>query len=74
MLAAFTCAVARRALGIHALQHIAFCAIKFDCGCGAGEEFICRKVVENLGLMILSAWIVLGWGTTGKCSAVSAKE
>jgi uncharacterized membrane protein YphA (DoxX/SURF4 family) len=64
MLAAFTCAVFRRALGIHALQHIAFCAIKFDCGCGAGEEFICRKVVENLGLMILSAWILLGWGTT----------
>src|SRR5579872_4719684 len=37
MLVAFTCAIIRRAMGIHELQHLPFCAIKFDCGCGSGE-------------------------------------
>jgi uncharacterized membrane protein YphA (DoxX/SURF4 family) len=63
MLVTFTCIVFRRALGIHALQHIAFCAIKFDCGCGGGEVFICRKMIENLGLILLSAWILVGQKT-----------
>jgi hypothetical protein len=26
--------------------------VRFDCGCGAGEVLICRKLVEN-GLLIL---------------------
>ena len=29
-----------------------FCAVKFDCGCGTGEVFICSKLAENVALLI----------------------
>ncbi len=55
MLIGFTAAVALRAIGIHESESIAFCAIKFDCGCGGGPQFICRKLLENAGLALLAA-------------------
>lgn len=58
MLVPFTLAILQRALAMHAAGDIAFCAIKFDCGCGAGEVFICRKLFENTLLIALSAWLV----------------
>jgi len=62
MLAPFTLVVIHRALGIAAAQGIAFCAVKFDCGCGAGEILICRKVAENCALIGLSTFLLLGGG------------
>ena len=62
MLAFFTWAVWQRALGIEAAQAIAFCAIKFDCGCGNGEVYICRKLPENAGLILLCLWMLRGRG------------
>ena len=59
MLVPFTAIVLRRALDIHAAGAIPFCAIKFDCGCGTGEVFICRKLVENAALTGLSLWLAL---------------
>lgn len=59
MLIPFTLLVLRRALAIHAAGDIAFCAIKFDCGCGAGEVFICRKLAENTLLTVIS--LLLFW-------------
>ncbi len=53
MLAVFTGAVFLRAYGIYEAGNVPFCSIKFDCGCGSGEQYICRKVPENLGLMAL---------------------
>lgn len=58
MLIPFTLLILRRALAIHGAQHIPFCAIKFDCGCGAGEVLICRKLIENTLLTALAAWLV----------------
>lgn len=29
-----------------------FCAVRFDCGCGTGEVYICNKLAENLGLQL----------------------
>lgn len=58
MLIPFTLLILRRALAIHAAQHIPFCAIKFDCGCGVGEVLICRKLLENTLLIVLAAWLV----------------
>ena len=58
MLVPFTLVVLRRALEIHGAGGIAFCAIKFDCGCGAGEVLICRKLLENTLLTIAAAWLV----------------
>ncbi len=62
MLVPFTFVVFRRALAISSLQHIAFCAVRFDCGCGGGEVLICRKLVENGLLMVLSGWLLAGFG------------
>jgi uncharacterized membrane protein YphA (DoxX/SURF4 family) len=29
-----------------------YCAVRFDCGCGTGEVFICPKLAENVALLI----------------------
>jgi hypothetical protein len=36
--------------------------VKFDCGCGTGEEFICRKLLENILLVLLTGWLLFGRG------------
>ena len=62
LLAAFTAVVWHRALVLHDALAISFCAVKFDCGCGGGQVLICRKLIENLGLIVLCAWLVSGAG------------
>jgi uncharacterized membrane protein YphA (DoxX/SURF4 family) len=62
MLIPFTIVVFHRAQGIASAQGILFCAVKFDCGCGGGEMFICRKLVENAGLMLLALLLFTGRG------------
>jgi len=59
MLVPFTVVVLMRALEIQEASGLPFCAIKFDCGCGAGEVFICRKLAENVFLTALSVTLVL---------------
>ncbi len=58
-LAVFTVAIANRALGVSAAGAIPFCEVKFDCGCGTGVEYVCRKLPENVGLMICALLVVL---------------
>jgi uncharacterized membrane protein YphA (DoxX/SURF4 family) len=60
MLVPFSWAVIDRAIKLHVAQSIPFCAVKFDCGCGGGEVYICRKIAENAGLIGLSAWLLFG--------------
>jgi uncharacterized membrane protein YphA (DoxX/SURF4 family) len=57
MLVPFTLAILRRALHLHETGGLPFCLIKFNCGCGSGEVFVCRKLTENLGWIFLSAWL-----------------
>jgi uncharacterized membrane protein YphA (DoxX/SURF4 family) len=59
LLIGFTAIITARALHIHNTQGIAFCAIKFDCGCGVGEEWICHKLPQNLGLIVLSIIVLV---------------
>lgn len=59
LLTFFTIVVAWRAIDIYQQGGIAFCAIKFDCGCGAGVVLICSKLVENIVLILLSLGILL---------------
>jgi uncharacterized membrane protein YphA (DoxX/SURF4 family) len=59
MLVPFTAVVLLRALAMQKTGGLPFCAIKFDCGCGAGEVFICRKLVENVLLTALAAALIL---------------
>jgi uncharacterized membrane protein YphA (DoxX/SURF4 family) len=58
MLVPFTILIFERALGIQHARGIPFCAIKFDCGCGAGEVLICRKLLENTLLTAVAMWLV----------------
>ena len=65
MLASFTALVWRHALALQATSGLSFCQVRFDCGCGAGEVWICAKLVEN-GLLLLAAVFLLvnrpgGW-------------
>jgi uncharacterized membrane protein YphA (DoxX/SURF4 family) len=62
MLVPFTLAVLRRAWAIHASQGIPFCAVRFDCGCGLGEVWICSKLAENTLLLVVSAGLLAGAG------------
>jgi uncharacterized membrane protein YphA (DoxX/SURF4 family) len=62
MLIPFTLLVLKRALAIAGLQHIALCAVRFDCGCGGGDVLICRKIAENTLFMLLSCWLLAGFG------------
>ena len=62
MLVPFTLVVLKRALEIMADKGIPFCTVKFDCGCGAGEVFICHKLVENTALLLMAAWLLSGQG------------
>ena len=60
MLVPFTVLVFRRALAVQSALAIPFCAVKFDCGCGTGEVFICRKLLENVLFLVLSGWLLAG--------------
>jgi uncharacterized membrane protein YphA (DoxX/SURF4 family) len=62
MLVPFTFLVIQRAMEIASLKQIAFCAVKFDCGCGVGDVYICAKVLENCLLAAVSAWLLMGGG------------
>lgn len=62
LLVPFTAAVLWRALAIRSALGIAFCAVKFDCGCGLGEVWICAKLAENTLLIVASAALVAGAG------------
>ena len=62
MLVPFTVIVFRHALVIQSALSIPFCAVKFDCGCGTGEVFICRKLLENSLFILFSVWLLAGSG------------
>src|ERR1700690_1628048 len=62
MLVSFTLLLWHHALLLHTAQNIPFCAVSFDCGCGTGKEFICRKLSENLVFLVLCVWLLAGRG------------
>src|SRR5215467_1279144 len=62
MLIPFTLIVLKRALAIASAEGILFCAVKFNCGCGGGDVYICQKLIENTGLMLLALLPLIGLG------------
>jgi len=62
MLVPFTLLVLKRALAIAGVKGLPFCMVKFDCGCGAGEVFICNKLLENSLLIFVACALAAGWG------------
>jgi putative oxidoreductase len=61
LLICFSLAVLRRALAISA-HGLPFAEVKFDCGCGNGEVFAWKKLLENSLLILLSLWLLAGRG------------
>lgn len=59
LLLMFTTMIIIRGVNIYNAKEIAFCAIKFNCGCGAGDVFICSKIVENATLTVLALFTLL---------------
>lgn len=59
MLLFFSGIILHRALRIQETTGMAFCAIRFDCGCGNGEVLVCRKLLENSVLVLLSGLLSL---------------
>jgi uncharacterized membrane protein YphA (DoxX/SURF4 family) len=59
MLLVFTPLVARRGAALSAEKKIPFCAVRVDCGCGAGEVNVCGKIAENSACALVSCWLVL---------------
>ena len=68
MLIPFSLLVAWRAAAIASQTGMAFCAVKFDCGCGAGEVFICNKLAENCLLLLASILLLAGHGRSAALS------
>lgn len=62
MLLPFTALIYWRAKGVALAQSIPLCGVKFDCGCGQGEVWICYKLIENSTLILLSAVLLMGRG------------
>ncbi len=59
VLVGFTGAIALRAIALHRTGTAAFCSLRFDCGCGTGEVLVCLKLLENTGLCLLAALILI---------------
>ncbi|HNQ22061.1 MAG TPA: DoxX family membrane protein [Phycisphaerae bacterium] len=58
MLLVFTPLILKRGLELYQAGTLAFCGVKFDCGCGAGEVYLCNKLAENIALLLLSLLVV----------------
>jgi len=59
MLIPFTILVLLRAMAISKAGGLALCDVRFDCGCGAGEVWICGKLAENVVLTAFSGTLIL---------------
>jgi uncharacterized membrane protein YphA (DoxX/SURF4 family) len=60
MLLVFTPAVAHQAITLYqTTPGISFCAVEFNCGCGAGVVNACSKLTENALLIIASLYVLL---------------
>ena len=57
MFLTFSAAILHRALALQAEFSLPFCAVSFDCGCGAGEVFVCTKLMENAAWFLLALWL-----------------
>jgi uncharacterized membrane protein YphA (DoxX/SURF4 family) len=66
MFLAFSAAILHRSLALQAELSLPFCAVKFDCGCGAGEVYACVKLMENAAWFLLSIWLLLCRHTSNK--------
>lgn len=60
LMIAFIIALTSRALGIYRADGIPFCSVHFDCGCGTGEVYICKKLAMNALLLVMGLIVTFG--------------
>ncbi len=61
MLLLFTPVILHRALTLYGApdaSYPSFCAVSFDCGCGTGVVFVCRKLAENCALFVAALYLI----------------
>lgn len=58
LLAVFSGAIFVRGLGLSESTGTPLCDVAFDCGCGTGVEYVCAKLWENAGLLLLSVVVM----------------
>jgi uncharacterized membrane protein YphA (DoxX/SURF4 family) len=63
LLVGFTWLVFQHPLELSRTGGQAFCAIRFNCGCGGGTVWICGKIAENSALALLSVWLIVARST-----------
>ncbi len=60
LLISFTLAIAyRTTVEMKKAPEKTLCQISFDCGCGTGEVLICKKLPQNIGLILLAVYAML---------------
>jgi uncharacterized membrane protein YphA (DoxX/SURF4 family) len=69
MFLTFSAAILHRALADQLA--LPFCAVNFDCGCGAGEVFVCTKLAENAAWFLFSLWILFSRHSRTSCIKVA---
>lgn len=81
LLIVFTTMIVIRGVNIYHAKDIAFCAIRFNCGCGGGDVFICNKIVENLLLTLLAGVCLISasarwclWKGIGACGQAASSH
>jgi len=57
LLVPFTTAVLWHAIVLFRGGGVAFCALRFDCGCGTGEVLVCGKLAQNAALVLLAGFV-----------------
>ena len=62
----FSSAILLRAFDLQAILGLPFCSLRFDCGCGAGEVYVCHKLGENAAWLALSCWLLFSRHGTWK--------
>lgn len=62
----FSAAILHRALALQSELQVSFCALSFDCGCGAGEVYVCTKLLENALWFAVALWLAVSKHTSGK--------
>lgn len=59
LLVGFTGMIAVRGIALGQADAVPWWTVRFDCGCGSGEVQVGLKLLENAGLILLAALVVL---------------
>ena len=74
MICVFTPAIFLRTLEVMSAENLTFFQIKFDCGCGTGDEIIWIKILKNTGLLLVALFAVFSRSRRLSLAALLARR